>query len=562
MLRTLTGFALTAFLATGLSSAPARGAEPVDDASDPRRAAREMAEHPELSESQKSLIDRPDRQRPEHPISIPVFGRPLTFGGRLSVTSRYEDDRLLDFDFLDLDNRDLDGDGDEDETEDAARGKVPTDDELRITPTLELDLFYPFTPDISIYLEGAVEWRNLVWAEEADRDDEWIVERRETWLYFGNLFGSPLGLQTGRQRFFDEREWWSDEDLDAVRLRSDFERFHAEVAVAEQLFSTDLRKGDTDYEEKDLLRGWASASWSWAERQQVSLVALYQDDHSSRQPLVILEPDPVLPCVPEDEFPPGLPDAAKEFFRSGCPGPGPFVRFEDESDADLAWIGLSASGRLKLGRPGKLYYWLEAAGVRGREVFTDYSGPTGARTVSVVDRHDVSGYGGEAGLTFEFDLPLRPSLSASFAHGSGKSRMTEESDRGFRQTGLQDNNDKFRGVASFRYYGELIDPELSNLRVLTGGVGFRFLRNSSIDFVYHHYQQVHRAPFLRDVDFKRDPNGLHRDIGQELDVILGIEEWQRFEIKLVGAVFQTGKAFAPKDDELSYLAKLRLRLNF
>ena len=62
-------------------------------------------------------------------------------------------------------------------------------------------------------------------------------------------------------------------------------------------------------------------------------------------------------------------------------------------------------------------------------------------------------------------------------------------DHAFRQTGIQDNNDKFGGVTSFKYYGELLEPELSNLHILTAGIGRRFGRRMSLDLIYHNYRQ-------------------------------------------------------------------------
>ena len=550
MTRTLAGLATLVLLV----ASPLRVAGAAPDSADPRREARQLAlERDPLTLREKALIDRPDRNRPKHPLAFRVFGRPLTVGGRFSVVTRYEDTRLQDFDFFDFVD-------DTDEIEDEARGQFPTDDQLRVNQSLQLDLFYPFTERTSVYLEGVIFWRRLAWAEHADTRDEWLFERGESWLYLGNLFDTPFSLQTGRQRFFDEREWWWDEDLDAVRLRADFERFHAEVAVAEQLLPVNLRESSIDPEERDVLNILGTAAWQWAEKHQVGLLALHRRDHSSRQSLIVPEPDPISGCV--REFEDGFPEEGKAFFQSECPPPPPTVGFEDESDADLTWVGLSASGAFKLGSPGKLRYWLDGAGVFGSETFTDYSGPAGARTVGAVDRHRVSGAGVDAGLTWETSLPARPSLTLGYAFGSGKSGLREERDGGFRQTGLQDNNDRFRGVASFRYYGELLDPELSNLHVVTAGIGFRFLRKSSVDFVYHHYRQARAAPFLRDADVKRDPSGVNTAIGQEWDVIVGIEEWRRFELKFVGALFRAGKAFAPQPGKLSYLTSLRLRLNF
>ena len=80
--------------------------------------------------------------------------------------------------------------------------------------------------------------------------------------------------------------------------------------------------------------------------------------------------------------------------------------------------------------------------------------------------------------------------------------------------------------------------------------------------MYHYYRQVKAAPFMHDAGFKRDPVGLDLDIGQEWDVIVGIEEWEPVEFKLVGSIFRPGRAFRPEDGKLSYLLSFRVRANF
>lgn len=522
---------------------------------DPRIAARRLVdEQAPLTERERILIKRPDRHRPEHPISVSVFGRPLVLGGRYTLVGRYDQDKLLDFDFDDLD--------DNGEIEDAVRGQTPKDDQLRINQTLQADLFYPFTDDISAYVEMKVFYRNLVWARNASSRDSKIYERGESWLYFGRILGSPFGVQVGRQAFFDDREWWWDQDLDAARLRLDGQSFHAELAVAQEILPVELDKTSIDPEVKNVLQILGNAQWEWSRRHRIGVYALHRHDHSSGQLVIPSEPDPILPCVPEDEIPPNLPEEAREFFRSGCPDPIAPVDFEDESDPDLTWFGVSASGRWKAGRGGRIHYWLDAAGVTGKETSTDYSGPTGKSVVSSRQRHKVEGFGLDLGATWEVPVFGRPIFTAGYAYGSGRSGDVEERDRGFRQTGLQDNNDKFRGVVSFRYYGELLDPELANLHIVTAGVGTRFLDKSSIDLVYHHYRQDQATPFLRDIDFKRDPDGRHRHIGDEWDLILGIEDFQPLEVKLVGSIFRAGEAFGRDEGDLAYLLSLRLRLNF
>jgi len=563
---------LLAFSVT-LVSLPVRAEQQAarsDSPSDPRREARQLAtSESELSQRDKILIERPDRSRPEHPFSVSAFGRPLTLGGRYTFLTRYDRNKMLDFDFFDSDNKDVDGDGDVDENEDEARGDVPRDDQVRVNQALQADLFYPFAEDASIYAEFRVFWRNLVWSESLQTKNEWLFARGEFWLYLGNLFGSPMGLQVGRQNYFDDREWWWDQELDSLRLRLDWPQVHAEIAVAQELFPVIVNRDSIDPEQKDVLQILAGAQWSWARKHRVGLYALHRRDHSSQQPIFVPppapEPNPDLPCVAEEDFPPNLPEEAKEFFRSGCPEdppPPPPAGFQDESDTNLTWIGVSAGGTWRARGLGRFHYWLEAAGVFGKERFTDYSGPTETQIVETIGNHRVSGAGLDVGGTWEMPSVWHPSFTLGYAYGSGKAGSSEARDTGFRQTGMQDNNDKFRGVASFRYYGELFDPELSNLQILTAGFGIRFFERSSIDFVYHNYKQAVAAPFFHDVDFKRDPDGLSRDIGQEWDLIVGVEDLMPVEFKLVGSIFQPGDAFGPEKRDPSYLVSLRMRVNF
>ncbi len=519
---------------------------------DPRREARKAAtERLKLTRPEEILIKRPDRERPKKQLIVPLFGRPLMLGGRYTLLPRYEGSKLLDFDYLDLDNNDIDEDGDFDEIEDVARGLSPQDDQWRINQGLQTDLFYGYSDQASVYLEMKFFWRNLVSSDTVVTGDDWLVERGEMWFYLGDLFDSPFGLQVGRQRYFDSREWWWDQDLDSVRFRFDLEKVHAEIAVAHELFPVVLNRGGIEPEDNDVVHVLASASWAWARGQEVGLFALNRTDYSNQQPVDTQCADP------SELPPPGVlsPEDYASYF-TGC------VAYEDDSDEDLTWLGVSAEGRWKIPKYGRINYWFEAGGVFGTETYTDYTGETGARKVSAIDTHDVSGGGIDIGGTWILPGQTSPSITLGYAYGSGDAGMTELHDTGFRQTGFQDNTDRFRGVASFRYYGELLDPELSNLSIVTTGFGFRFLKKSSIDFLYHRYRQAHAAPFMRDVGFKRDPLGLSPDVGQEWDMILGIEDWNPFEFKIVGSIFRSGAAFGPEKGDLSYLFAFRFRYNF
>jgi hypothetical protein len=73
---------------------------------------------------------------------------------------------------------------------------------------------------------------------------------------------------------------------------------------------------------------------------------------------------------------------------------------------------------------------------------------------------------------------LRPSLTLAYARGSGGEDSATR-DANFRQTGLHENKARLAGVKRLRRYGELLQPDLSNLAITTLGSGIRWLGNSS-----------------------------------------------------------------------------------
>ncbi|TMB47781.1 MAG: hypothetical protein E6J55_00055, partial [Deltaproteobacteria bacterium] len=255
---------------------------------------------------------------------------------------------------------------------------------------------------------------------------------------------------------------------------------------------------------------------------------------------------------------------------------------EDPSDARLLWLGARASGEVDSGALGDLFYGLDGAWVGGDEtVFgfdscadSDTPCPASKRDqtherLSSRRHHDVGGFAIDARMTLESPLRWRPAFTLGYAFGSGDSNARRGEDTAFRQTGLHRNNDRFLGVDRFHYYGELVRPELSNLHVVTASVGYRILHSSSLELLYHYYQQAVPAPFVRDTKLKADPNGRSGAIGHEWDMALGLEEWEHLEVELIGALFLAGSAFGRTrdhpDDFSGNLAQgvfLKLKWNF
>jgi len=180
------------------------------------------------------------------------------------------------------------------------------------------------------------------------------------------------------------------------------------------------------------------------------------------------------------------------------------------------------------------------------------------------DDRDVRAWGGDAGTTWS-PPALRPFyFTVGYAFGTGEDARGTV-DGNFRQTGFQDNTARFGGVTTFRYYGELLDPELSNLHIITGGVGAIVAKRTSLDLVYHDYRQEEAdgefspGPNV-EANVDQEPNGMEDDLGSELDLIFGFRRFASWDIEFIGAWFNPGRAFDMRDD--AYLAFIQLRYRF
>ncbi len=225
-----------------------------------------------------------------------------------------------------------------------------------------------------------------------------------------------------------------------------------------------------------------------------------------------------------------------------------YVLYRDEHSfrgnvpEDLLFIGMQSVGEI-----GSMFdYWLNAAYVTG-----DRAG------------RKISGYGFDAGVIWTPGHPIRPSVTLGIAHGSGDADPNSGKDKNFRQTGLHDNNFKFNGVTRFKYLGEVTEPEVSNMTILTAGVGIRPSERSSLDLVYHYYQQVELARRLRDTNIDKRPNrsGMSKDLGHEFDVIFGFREIENVNIEAVFGVFFPGAAFSPGADN-AYFGTFKVSFGF
>jgi alginate production protein len=174
----------------------------------------------------------------------------------------------------------------------------------------------------------------------------------------------------------------------------------------------------------------------------------------------------------------------------------------------------------------RLSYWLDAAHVRGQ-----------------ADGADLRGYGFDVLGAYHFDAPLSPHVILGYAFGSGDADPDDDRDGAFRQTGLQGNETEVGGLTPFSYYGETFDPELSNMSILTLGLGARPREGLSADLIYHYYVQDEASEELRDSALDAEPTGESRRLGSEIDLVLGFEEIGDFRVRGFLGYFMPGPAF-------------------
>lgn len=223
---------------------------------------------------------------------------------------------------------------------------------------------------------------------------------------------------------------------------------------------------------------------------------------------------------------------------------GLFALYQDQQRLGTAqpiYVGLQSGGRLL----GDLKYWLQTAIVRGSD-----------------GGNSIRGEAIDVGLTQVFNTVWEPSLTIGYAYGTGDSNPDDKVDTSFRQTGFQGNSDKFNGVARFKYYGEVLDPRLSNLMVFTGGLGIKPFSKTSFDLVYHYYLQDHASDRIRGSDLSTDPTGLSKHIGSEVDLVVGYQGIPHLQTKFVLGYFFPGKAFTQTWHDGAMLATILFRYNF
>jgi len=425
------------------------------------------------------LLRRLDDKRPESQLVFHKGQTRLTLGGELGLKSKVKSDYDLN--------------------------KKTKDDNLKFAKQFQLELFAEFGEKVSAFLELKFENETKYELPLKKSDNQTQLNIGEAWVYLDQPGGLPVSLQIGRQNFADQREWWWDDDLDAIRLYYSNEQFRVQIALAEPIIPEKIDLGRIDAEDEDISRVLATFDTRISSALSLQLRYLHHHDHSGTESI----------------------------------GTSVNQNREDDEDSDLDWFGVRAFGKLAADDKREISYWLDWAYLTGSETVLDFEELLPQQSV-VIERKERkrSGWAIDVGFSYVVQSLYQPTFTFGYAIGSGK----RDTNGTFRETGLNDNNNKFNGVDRFRYYGELSRPELSNLGITTLSFGLRPWRDSSVELIHHQYRQQVGSP-NHTLKIRQEANGLSRHLGQEIDFVLGIEKWEHVELEISTGYFWAGRAF-------------------
>jgi alginate production protein len=447
---------------------------------------------------------RIDDRRPDAPTAVSVLGQVVELTG----SWEYTDEQRKNFDLQDRRIRD----------------RRVREHEVKLEARTR------FGADTEAFVEavGLHETRRTQGTSGSQRSK--ALERGQAWVKVSRLGGTPWGLQVGRVALIDRRAFWWDDDLDAVRALYSGDDWRLDTGFGREVARISSADDSILPDNKRVARWFGQVTWKLPGRHTLDGFWLFQRDRS------------------------GTPAVATVFANTDA---------TDPSDFSGRWLGLRASGEFRPDNGYRFAYWADVAMVRGRESVTALDeDDAGLVTAGASTSRRVRGRALDVGATVSArPLPLRPSLSIGYARGSG-GESSGTLDANFRQTGLHENKARLGGVKRLRSYGEVLQPELSNMAVTRLGAGIRILDNSSIELVRHQFRQQVASTTILGSRLSADPLGLSRDVGVEWDLALAFREWRQFELTLKWSRFKPGVAFADDERDPAHAIELGAAFNF
>ena len=214
--------------------------------------------------------------------------------------------------------------------------------------------------------------------------------------------------------------------------------------------------------------------------------------------------------------------------------------FNGSNPTNAIWFGLQGIAEP---RGTNFRYWFHAM-ARDGEIDFD------------TETDSLQGFALDLGVNYSIGDRFDSVITLAAAHASGGSRSER-----FRQSGLHSNDFALNDKNSFRYLGEVLDPELTNIQILTLGWGAEPAKNWRTDVAFHTYQQVETEDQLRGADIEYEPLGFDNSLGSAVDLIIAYEPDNHWEIQGTAGRFMPGDAFGNGRND-AWLARLEIGYRF
>lgn len=143
------------------------------------------------------------------------------------------------------------------------------------------------------------------------------------------------------------------------------------------------------------------------------------------------------------------------------------------------------------------------------------------------------GVGFDSRATYNLDGLRKPQITFGFAAGTAK----------FQQSGLHSNKTYDGGQTQFHRYGYVFQPELSNLAVVSVGLGLRPSRKFSLDLHAHGYMQISASTIAPIARVRGTTTGISQFVGTELNLLGAWRPTKKTKVEFGLGGFNAGSAY-------------------
>ena len=198
---------------------------------------------------------------------------------------------------------------------------------------------------------------------------------------------------------------------------------------------------------------------------------------------------------------------------------GFFVKEITKNTRNLSWFGLRNIGK-RVYKNKNINYWIDYALIKGN--------------YETLNKNNISSNALDIGISFNKNN-THSTYAFSYALGGKNYYSTYLSN--YRSSFLTKN-------VSFRYYGELLNPDLNNIKILSLYWIYDFFNNHKAVIAFHNYKQIKASSYFRmNNEEILNTNGINNNIGNEIDFIYNWNLPNLKRYKFIISYFKGGGAF-------------------